>query len=32
MLPQNVESLYGKKEDFAEKVAVTASRLNSRNA
>jgi glyceraldehyde-3-phosphate dehydrogenase (ferredoxin) len=32
MLPEIVESLYGQREKFLEMVAVTASRINSRNA
>jgi glyceraldehyde-3-phosphate dehydrogenase (ferredoxin) len=32
MLPEIVQALYGKKEGFLDKVAVTASRINSRNA
>lgn len=32
MLPEIMESLYGLKADFLERVSVTASRINSRNA
>ena len=32
MLPEIIQSLYGQKEAFLERIAVTASRINSRNA
>ncbi|MBU1935914.1 aldehyde ferredoxin oxidoreductase [bacterium] len=32
MLPEIVESLYGLQKQFLEKIAITASRINSRNA
>ncbi|MFH1176701.1 MAG: aldehyde ferredoxin oxidoreductase C-terminal domain-containing protein [Acidobacteriota bacterium] len=32
MLPEIVEALYGKREQFLAQIAVTASRINSRNA
>ncbi len=32
MLPEIVDSLYGLKSQFLEKIAITASRINSRNA
>jgi glyceraldehyde-3-phosphate dehydrogenase (ferredoxin) len=32
MLPEIVGALYGKKEEFLQKIKVTASRINSRNA
>ena len=32
MMPDIVESLYGKKKEFLESIAITASRINSRNS
>ena len=32
MLPEIIESLYGMREQFLEMTAITASRINSRNA
>jgi glyceraldehyde-3-phosphate dehydrogenase (ferredoxin) len=32
MLPEIVESLYGKKDQYLERIAMTASRINSRNS
>ena len=32
MLPEIIESIYGIRKDFEQRISITASRINSRNA